>query len=56
MRFCPVTLTGFSFTLSVSAMCLRHVHVIALKAHVGAGRREGREVGKDADIDLAGGW
>ena len=34
---------------------LRDVHVVALQAHVGAGRREGREVGKDADIDLAGG-
>ena len=33
---------------------LRHVDVIALEAHVGAGRGEGREVGEDADIDGAG--
>ena len=34
---------------------LRDVHVVSLQAHIGAGRGEGREVGKDADIDLAGG-
>ena len=33
---------------------LRDVHVIALEAHIGAGRGEGREVGEDADIDGAG--
>ena len=33
---------------------LRDVHVVALEAHVGAGRGEGREIGEDADIDLAG--
>ena len=33
---------------------LRDVDVIALEAHVGAGRGEGREVGEDADIDDAG--
>ena len=33
---------------------LRDVDVVALEAHVGAGRRERREVGEDADIDLAG--
>ncbi|MCY1293844.1 hypothetical protein D9M70_431170 [compost metagenome] len=34
---------------------LGDIDVIALDAHVGAGRGEGREVGEDADIDLAGG-
>ena len=35
---------------------LRHVDVVALQAHVGAGRGEGREVGEDADIDLRRPW
>ena len=34
---------------------LRHVHVVALEAHVGAGRGEGREVGEDADLEGSGG-
>ena len=54
MRFWPVTLTRLSFTFKRDRRCLRHVDVIALDAHVGAGRGEGREVGEDADIDGAG--
>ena len=54
MRFWPVTLTRLSFTLRLVGDGLRHVDVVALEAHVGAGRREGRKVGEDADIDLAG--
>jgi hypothetical protein len=54
MRFWPVTPTRNQLHLQGVGNVLGDVDVIALQAHVGAGRGEGREVGKDADIEGSG--